>query len=154
MLRHPMREATTSAAIKVEGISYEVFRLLVTYLYSGEVHVPTQLASALLLACERYMVYPLQLECAAVLVRTLHVDNLWEILEVAASLQLPPPPEQPPEQPSPAELVRDAAVYFMCECPTLPALVAADEFAGCAEEMVPRIHDVLHARLVALLGGA
>ena len=54
MLRHPMREAAT-AAVKVDGIQYEVFRLLVTYLYTGEAHVPPHLAAALLLACERYM---------------------------------------------------------------------------------------------------
>ena len=146
MLRHPMREAAT-AAVKVDGIQYEVFRLLVTYLYTGEAHVPPHLAAALLLACERYMVYPLQLDCATVLVQTFAPDQLWELLSVASSLHLPPPPEPPPDQPRPAEVLRDAAVHFLCESPNLPALVAADEFARFAEEIVPRVHEVLQARL-------
>ena len=152
MLRHPMREATSSAAIQVEGISYDVFRLLVSYLYTGEVDVPPHLAAPLLLAAERYMVYPLQLECAHTLVQqALNNDNLWEMLSVAASLSLPAPPEQPPE-PSPSEVLRDAAVQFLCDGGAdLPRMVGADEFVGFAEELIPRIHELLHARLTFLL---
>ena len=152
MLRHPMREATSSAAIQVEGISYDVFRLLVSYLYTGEVDVPPHLAAPLLLAAERYMVYPLQLECAHTLVQqALNNDNLWEMLSVAASLSLPAPPEQPPE-PSPSEVLRDAAVQFLCDGGAdLPRMVGADEFVSFAEELIPRIHELLHARLTFLL---
>ena len=100
------------------------------------------------------MVYPLQLECASVLVQTFAPEQLWELLEVGASLHLPPPPEQPPDVPRPADVLRDAAVHFLCESPNLPALVAADEFASFADSLVPRLHEILQTRLLFLRGGA
>ena len=151
MLRHPMKEAAT-AAVKVEGIEYDVFRLLVTYLYTGEVHVPAHLASSLLVAAERYMVYPLQIDCAHVLVQSFGADQLWELLSVASSLHLPPPPDFPMEHARPADVLRDAAVHFLCEAADLPALVANDAFGAFAEEIVPRMHEILQTRLLFLRG--
>ena len=151
MLRHPMREATHGAPIRVEGVAFEVFKALVAYLYTGEAEVPPHLAAPLLLATERYMVYPLQLECAHALVAEADFgpDELWQALGIAASLQLPPPPEQPPELPSPAEVLRDAATRYVCDAaaaarPSLQALVAADEFVAYASDLVPRLHEVGH----------
>ena len=161
MLRHPMRETADKAtAISVEGISYDVFRLLVAYLYTGEAQVPPHLASALLLACERYICYPLQLECALVMVQSLSADTLWEMLSVGAALQLPPPTEEqqggaapdledsePGVARSPVEVLRDAVVRFFCESGELPRLAGADEFAMFAEDLVPRLHEVVRARM-------
>ena len=78
MLRTPMRETRTPhATIVVEDVSYEVFKLLVAYLYTGEAEVPPHLASEVLLACERWMCYPLQLECAHLMVQSLCAETLW-----------------------------------------------------------------------------
>ena len=101
------------------------------------------------------MVYPLQLDCAHVLVTTIYgPEQLWELLGVAGSLHLPPPADAPVDAPRPAEVLRDAAVHYLCEAAELPALAAADEFASFADEIVPRMHDVLLARLIFLKGAA
>ena len=54
----------------------------------------------------------------------------------------------------PAEVLRDAAVRFMCESSDLPSLVGASEFASFSEELVPRIHEAVHARLVGMRNAA
>ena len=161
MLRTPMRETRTPhATIVVEDVSYEVFKLLVAYLYTGEAEVPPHLASEVLLACERWMCYPLQLECAHLMVQSLCAETLWETLSVSTALQLPPPPidalsaESQEPTDGPADVLRDAAVVFLCESVDLPSLVGASEFAAFSEELVPRIHEVLHARLHATRAAA
>lgn len=150
MLRHPMREAT-SAAIKIEGIEYATFRLLVEYIYTGSVDVPAHLALPLLLACEQYLVHPLQLQCARMVAQNVCTETLWDTLAVAASLQLPPPADAPAEQPTPAEVLREAAASFVCLSASLPELAGADSFAAFRDEVVPRMHDLLHAKLQQLL---
>lgn len=49
----------------MKDIDFDVFRLLLEYLYTGEVVVPPRLAAQLLLAAERYMVYSLQVPLTA-----------------------------------------------------------------------------------------
>ena len=62
----------------MKDLDYDVFRLLLEYLYTGEAHVPHRLAAPLLLAAERYMVYPLQHECVRSFISELSSSSLWQ----------------------------------------------------------------------------
>ncbi|KAL3923183.1 MAG: hypothetical protein SGPRY_004305, partial [Prymnesium sp.] len=55
-----MRPRRPGGQVEVVDVDFEVFRLLLEYLYTGDVVVPPRLAAQLLLAAERYMIYPLQ----------------------------------------------------------------------------------------------
>ena len=110
--------------------------------------VPTQIAHDLALVCERYMVYQLQVKCVDIIVTSLaSAVDLWRALELASSLQLPPPPESDPSRLPPAETLRRAATRLLCSSTELAELAAAEEFACFADEIVPRLHNALEARL-------
>ena len=170
MLRAPMREASSAGRpIAVEGIRHDVFRLLVGYLYTGVATVPPELAADLALACEQYMVYPLQLHAVATLLDHLTHVSLWGALSVAASLQLSLPPQPQPQPPlqwpaaagapaaappadgplqyTPSQHLYDGIAEFLCRRSRrddLLRVMGADEFVAFAPELVPRVADFMH----------
>lgn len=154
MLRHPMTEAST-AVVEVVDVQYEVMHLLLEYLYMGAVEVPLSLAPQLLLAAERYMVYPLQLDCVAVLQAGLCAETIWTTFALADSLHMPPPlPPEPgaPPAASPAELLRDACAGFLLQSEQLEQLLASDDFHVNGHDLIPRLERRLVARLATAQG--
>ena len=118
--------------VEVVDVSYDVFKLLLGYLYTGDADVPAELAAPLVLLAERYMVYPLQLECVRTLIANLTSPRaLWETLDIASSLHLPPPADAPEGAAPPADELLGAAVAYFCSSHReVAALVGAPEFAA------------------------
>ncbi|KAK8660143.1 hypothetical protein V6N13_051077 [Hibiscus sabdariffa] len=77
MLEHEMEESR-SGTIKISGVSYDVLRAFVNYLYTAEAWLDKQMACDLLVFAEKYQVNHLKGFCEKFLVSKLNWDNsLW-----------------------------------------------------------------------------
>ena len=97
MLSHDTADSLTGR-VKVEGVSFEVFSLVVRFLYTGKAEVPSELLPAVFRAARRWMVGKLVALCAAQLsVRCLRAvppgdeqgaadrwEGMWGMLELVA----------------------------------------------------------------------
>ena len=152
-----MREAAT-AEVEVKDIDFEVFRLLLEYLYTGHVTVTPRLAAPLLLAAERYMVYSLQHDCVRAFVSELSSASLWEAMALADNLHIMPPPVDTllaaADALVPALVLREAVIDYLCQTDELVELVQQQEFVAHAAVIVPRLEARLETRLAFAIANA
>jgi hypothetical protein len=78
-----MFQTVKERVIEISGIQPAIFRLVLEYLYVGNVNIPYELALELLKAAEVYELERLSLMAQSVLERKLHVHNVCTILNTA-----------------------------------------------------------------------
>jgi hypothetical protein len=94
-----MFSAQHERVIEITGIKPSIFRLVLEYIYVGNVNVPYDAAVELLIAAEVYELERLSLMSQSVLERRLHVHNVCRILNIADSYDI--------------EHLRHACVFFV-----------------------------------------
>ena len=86
MLSHDTADARTGR-VSVMGVSFEVFSLVIKFLYTGKADVPPPLLPNVFRAARRWMVTKLMALCATRLGAQLSTDRwdgVWEVIELVA----------------------------------------------------------------------
>ncbi|TMW56372.1 hypothetical protein Poli38472_006382 [Pythium oligandrum] len=73
--------------IEIDNCSYEVFSILLRFLYTGKVHITPNIAQELLRASSIYHVYELQKRAEHYLAGEIRVDNVVDLLTLAEECQ-------------------------------------------------------------------
>eukprot|EP00252_Welwitschia_mirabilis_P019885 TRINITY_DN4718_c0_g1_i2.p1 TRINITY_DN4718_c0_g1~~TRINITY_DN4718_c0_g1_i2.p1 ORF type:complete len:262 (+),score=45.97 TRINITY_DN4718_c0_g1_i2:115-900(+) len=113
--------------IEIPNISWEVFELMMRYIYTGTVDIPAGLAQDLLMAADQYLLESLKRLCETCIGKDLTVENLGSTFDLVESYHA-------------STLGHVCALYFLehhdqiSNMPGYPALV---------QRILPEIHDYL-----------
>lgn len=117
-------------SIEIPNIRFDVFELMMRYMYTGQVEVPVELAQDLLRASDQYLLEGLKHLCEEAISDSISTENLFHVYELSESFNAP-------------QLGSRCVMFILEKSQEMIAHHGLENFLALAAKMAPQLRQSL-----------